>query len=85
MGELSSTERDSIDRAAAEPMLDQVLTWAAVNSGSRNLVGLEKMADLLADAFAALRARFASKHLRRSKPSMRAAEPCKSNTAAISI
>ena len=35
-------------------MLDQVLAWAAVNSGSRNLAGLERMADLLADAFAAL-------------------------------
>jgi len=35
-------------------MLDQVLGWAAVNSGSRNLAGLERMADLLADAFAAL-------------------------------
>src|SRR6476661_4951030 len=54
MGELSSIERDSIDRAAAEPMLDQVLAWAAVNSGSRNLAGLETMAGLLADAFAAL-------------------------------
>jgi glutamate carboxypeptidase len=35
-------------------MLEQVLAWAAVNSGSRNLGGLERMADLLADAFAAL-------------------------------
>jgi glutamate carboxypeptidase len=35
-------------------MLDQVLGWAAVNSGSRNLAGLERMADLLVDAFAAL-------------------------------
>src|SRR3954452_21899484 len=54
MGELSSTERKAVDRAAAEPMLDQVLAWAGVNSGSRNLGGLERMADLLADAFAAL-------------------------------
>jgi glutamate carboxypeptidase len=54
MGELSSVERDAVDRAAAEPMLDQVLAWAAVNSGSRNLAGLERMADLLADAFAGL-------------------------------
>ena len=54
MGELSSTERDAVERASAEPMLDQVLAWAAVNSGSRNLAGLERMADLLADAFAAL-------------------------------
>src|SRR6476469_6685062 len=54
MGELSSTERTAVERASAEPMLDQVLAWAAVNSGSRNLAGLERMADLLADAFAAL-------------------------------
>jgi len=54
MGELSSTEREAVERAAAEPMLDQVLAWAAINSGSRNLGGLERMAELLADAFAAL-------------------------------
>jgi glutamate carboxypeptidase len=54
MGGLSSTEQKAIERAAAEPMLDQVLAWSAVNSGSRNLAGLERMADLLADAFAAL-------------------------------
>jgi len=54
MGELSSTEREIVDRAAAEPMLDQVLAWSAINSGSRNLSGLERMADQLADAFAAL-------------------------------
>jgi glutamate carboxypeptidase len=54
MGELSSSERDAVERAAAEPMLDQVLAWSAINSGSRNLAGLERMADLLADAFAAL-------------------------------
>jgi len=35
-------------------MLDQVLGWAAVNSGSRNFAGLERMADILVDAFAAL-------------------------------
>jgi glutamate carboxypeptidase len=44
----------SSERAVVEPMLDQVLGWAAVNSGSRNLAGLERMADLLVDAFAAL-------------------------------
>jgi len=54
MGELSSTERDAVERAAAEPMLDQVLAWVEINSGSRNLAGLERMAELLADAFAAL-------------------------------
>ncbi len=51
---LSSRELEAVERASAEPMLDQLLIWAAVNSGSRNLGGLERMAELLADAFAAL-------------------------------
>jgi len=54
MGALSKTEEETVGRAAAEPMLDQVLEWSAVNSGSRNLPGLERMAAILADAFAAL-------------------------------
>ncbi|MES2120575.1 MAG: hydrolase [Pseudomonadota bacterium] len=54
MGDLTSTEREAVERAAEAPMLDQVLGWAAVNSGSRNLAGLERMAELLADAFSAL-------------------------------
>jgi glutamate carboxypeptidase len=54
MGDLSSIEQAAVERAAAEPMLDQVLAWSAVNSGSRNLGGLERMADLLTDALAAL-------------------------------
>ena len=54
MGGLSSTEQSAVERAASEPMLDQVLAWAAVNSGSRNLSGLGNIAGLLADAFAAL-------------------------------
>jgi glutamate carboxypeptidase len=54
MGALSSSEIEAVERASAEPMLDQVLAWAEVNSGSRNLAGLERMADLLADAFSAL-------------------------------
>jgi glutamate carboxypeptidase len=54
MAELRSNERAVVERAGAEPMLDQVLAWAAINSGSRNLAGLERMADLLVDAFAAL-------------------------------
>jgi glutamate carboxypeptidase len=54
MGELSSIERQAVEQAAAEPMLDQVLAWSAVNSGSANLAGLEHMAGLLADAFATL-------------------------------
>jgi glutamate carboxypeptidase len=54
MGELSSTEHAAVERAADEPMLDQVLAWAAVNSGSRNLPGLSAIAGVLADAFSAL-------------------------------
>ena len=54
MAELSSNERAVVERAGAENMLDQVLAWAAINSGSRNLGGLERMADVLVDAFAAL-------------------------------
>ena len=54
MGELSSTEQETVERASAEPMLDQVLAWSAINSGSRNLGGLERMADVLVDAFSAL-------------------------------
>jgi glutamate carboxypeptidase len=54
MVELSSVERAVVERAGAEHMLDSVLAWAAINSGSRNLGGLERMADVLVDAFAAL-------------------------------
>jgi glutamate carboxypeptidase len=54
MGELTATERDAIALAGAEPMLGQVLEWSAINSGSRNLKGLEAIAAILADAFAAL-------------------------------
>jgi glutamate carboxypeptidase len=51
---LSSIEQDAVDRCAAEPMLEQVLAWSAINSGSRNLGGLASMAARLADSFADL-------------------------------
>ena len=54
MAELSSEERAVIERAASEAMLEQLLEWTAINSGSRNMDGLARMADLLADSFAAL-------------------------------
>lgn len=54
MGGLSATEKAIVERAAAEPMLDQVQAWSAINSGSRNLSGLERIAAVLADAFSAL-------------------------------
>ena len=54
MGGLSTTEQETVERAAAEPMREQVLAWSALNSGSRNLDGLAKIAARLADAFAIL-------------------------------
>ena len=54
MGALRSIEQEAVERASAEPMLEQVLGWSAINSGSRNLGGLERMGDVLADAFAGL-------------------------------
>src|SRR5215213_5999766 len=54
MGGLSTTEQDTVERAAAAPMREQVLAWSALNSGSRNLDGLANMAAALAEAFAAL-------------------------------
>ena len=54
MGALTSTEQQVVERTSAEPMLEQVLAWSAVNSGSRNLDGLARMASLLGDAFSAL-------------------------------
>src|SRR5438309_366006 len=54
MAELSSSERSVVECAEAEPMLEQVLDWAAINTGSRNLNGLGRMADALAHAFSIL-------------------------------
>jgi glutamate carboxypeptidase len=50
----TSEEQAVLEQAAAAPMLDQVQSWAAINSGSRNLAGLARMAGIYADAFAAL-------------------------------
>lgn len=51
---LSPAEMAVLDHAAQAPMLSQVLAWASVNSGSRNVEGLSTMAGMLADAFARL-------------------------------
>ncbi len=51
---LTSEEKRIVEAAAGQPMLDQVLEWSAVNSGSRNLPGLERVAAILADAFSVL-------------------------------
>lgn len=54
MRSLDAHEVAAIERAADAPLLKQVQTWSAVNSGSRNLAGLQTVAGMLADAFAAL-------------------------------
>jgi glutamate carboxypeptidase len=54
MGALSNIEAAAIESCAAAPMLDQVREWAAINSGSRNLEGLARMASIYADAFSGL-------------------------------
>jgi len=51
---LTTTERDCVERAMAADMLAQVEAWSAINSGSRNLEGLETVAYMLTDAFAEL-------------------------------
>ena len=53
---LTIIERDCVERAMAAQgtMLRQVEAWAAVNSGSRNLDGLARVAGLIGDAFAVL-------------------------------
>jgi glutamate carboxypeptidase len=54
MKQLSITEAALVDSIDAPAMLQQVLAWAAVNSGTGNLDGLALTADLLSQAFAAL-------------------------------
>ena len=54
MGDLSTAERDTLDRIAAEPMLAEVESWSAINSGSGNLEGLAQVAAALADSFSHL-------------------------------
>ena len=53
---LTSTERDCVATAMAAQhiMLGQVEAWARVNSGSRNLSGLARVAGMIGDAFAVL-------------------------------
>jgi glutamate carboxypeptidase len=54
MANLTATENAALERAADAPMLAQVETWAAINSGTGNLAGLKTVAGKLADAFAVL-------------------------------
>jgi glutamate carboxypeptidase len=54
MTSLSPIEATAVAAVNAQPMLAQVERWAAINSGTRNVAGLAKMAGELADAFAVL-------------------------------
>lgn len=54
MHTLTASERQVLETIEPHEMLDQVQTWASVNSGSGNLDGLATTAKMLADAFAVL-------------------------------
>jgi glutamate carboxypeptidase len=54
MGGLTSIEQAAIEHVAQAPMLARTETWTAINSGTRNLAGLARIADALADAFSVL-------------------------------
>ena len=54
MASLTSLEAAALERIADAPMLDQVTAWSAVNSGSRNLEGLDQVARMLAEDFSFL-------------------------------
>ncbi|MDM7957919.1 hydrolase [Blastomonas sp.] len=54
LASLTASERGVLDTIDQSAMLQQVETWARINSGSGNLAGLAQTAQLLADAFAAL-------------------------------
>ena len=51
---LTAPETAAVEHAQAQPMLAWTRAWAEVNSGTFNLPGLSAVADLLADAYAAL-------------------------------
>ena len=51
---LNATERSCVEQAMAADMLRQVEAWSVINSGSRNLLGLENMIGELAAAFSDL-------------------------------
>jgi len=54
MSALSSIEQAAIEHVAQAPMLARTEAWTAINSGTRNIAGVARMADALADAFATL-------------------------------
>lgn len=54
MQPLSKTERDLIASIDQKRMLSRTQEWAEINSGTGNLDGLARMADMLTEAFALL-------------------------------
>lgn len=54
MQELTTVERAGLEMAAQAPMIEQVVAWAGINSGTTNLNGLAQVAGMLADQFAVL-------------------------------
>ena len=54
MERLAPHERDVVARLDAASMLARVHAWVAINSGTRHLAGVARMASLLAEAFAVL-------------------------------
>lgn len=54
MQQLNPAEAALVASVDAAPMLDQVLAWSAINTGTGNLAGLAQYVAMLADAFAAL-------------------------------
>jgi glutamate carboxypeptidase len=54
MQQFSPSETALLSAVNATPMLDQVLAWSAINTGTGNRDGLAQQAALLADAFALL-------------------------------
>jgi glutamate carboxypeptidase len=51
---MTPAEQALIERVEPQPILDRTLRWAAVNSGTGNLAGLERVAGMLAEAFSVL-------------------------------
>lgn len=51
---MTEVERAAVALVATQPMLAQVETWSAINSGTRNLAGLAVVAGHLAAAFGVL-------------------------------
>lgn len=54
MTSLTAVERAMIGEIDAGEMLSRTLSWATINSGTSNLAGLDRMAEVLRHAFGAL-------------------------------